>query len=284
MVETRLSEQQIAFFKTFGYLQFPGLMADCIDRIVEEFEGIWETHGKSHDGIAKVNLQPFADQSKYLSALLDEPRIHDIAASICGDDFNYLGGSGTLFVGDTLWHSGYYQILSPRIMFYLDRLTRDTGALRVIPGSHHHSDEFGEAIQCGILEGRSATLAAPGINWGVESPEVPAVALETEPGDVLVFDDNLKHASFGGSTRRRLFLMDISCRYPEDQIGELRGWIDANAKSWRTHIGARVHGEAMLRTAGRERWVHLEQVHANDGNYSDLLRKHKKAALEAARG
>ena len=41
MSETRLSEQQLNYFNTFGYLYFPGLMADCIDRIIEEFEVVW---------------------------------------------------------------------------------------------------------------------------------------------------------------------------------------------------------------------------------------------------
>ena len=29
----KLTEQQLSFFDTFGYLAFPGLMADCIDEI-----------------------------------------------------------------------------------------------------------------------------------------------------------------------------------------------------------------------------------------------------------
>ena len=33
-----LTDQQISFFETFGYLGFPGLMADRIDEIIREFE------------------------------------------------------------------------------------------------------------------------------------------------------------------------------------------------------------------------------------------------------
>ena len=50
MSETRLTQQQLNFFNTFGYLYFPGLMADCIDRIIEEFEAVWATHGGGHHG------------------------------------------------------------------------------------------------------------------------------------------------------------------------------------------------------------------------------------------
>ena len=33
-----LSKQQINVFNTFGYLNFPGLFADSIEKIIEEFE------------------------------------------------------------------------------------------------------------------------------------------------------------------------------------------------------------------------------------------------------
>jgi hypothetical protein len=36
-----LSEQQRAFFHAFGYLGFPGLLADRIDTSTEAFEDIW---------------------------------------------------------------------------------------------------------------------------------------------------------------------------------------------------------------------------------------------------
>ena len=43
-----LSEQQIRFFETFGYLGFPGLMADRIDEITEAFEAVWSERGGGH--------------------------------------------------------------------------------------------------------------------------------------------------------------------------------------------------------------------------------------------
>ena len=92
MSETRLTQQQLNFFNTFGYLYFPGLMADCIDRIIAEFEAVWAAHGgghhgKQHEGQARSCIVPFPDQSEYLSSLLDDPRIHDIAAEHFGRRF-----------------------------------------------------------------------------------------------------------------------------------------------------------------------------------------------------
>ena len=91
-------------------MQFPWLFADCIDEIIDEFEAVWERHGGGHDGTPhdgkrRSCLVPFIDQSDRLSALLDDPRIHDIAASILGDDFDYSGSDGNYYAGDTGWHS-----------------------------------------------------------------------------------------------------------------------------------------------------------------------------------
>ena len=37
--------------------------------------------------------------------------------------------------------------MSIKTAFYLDPVTRDTGCLRVIPGSHHVGDRFGDALE-----------------------------------------------------------------------------------------------------------------------------------------
>ena len=50
MSDIRLTEQQMAHFETFGYLGFPGLLADRADRIIQEFETLWARHGGGHDG------------------------------------------------------------------------------------------------------------------------------------------------------------------------------------------------------------------------------------------
>src|SRR5215207_6371781 len=139
MTSTYLTDQQLAFFETFGFLSFPGLLADRIQQIIDEFEAIWAANGgghngTAHDGTARSCSVQFIDQSVYLSTLLDDPHIHNSAASLLGNDFNYMGSDGNFYVGDTNWHSdGYGGRGGPRhikIAFYLEPLTRETGALR----------------------------------------------------------------------------------------------------------------------------------------------------------
>ena len=75
------------------------------------------------------------DHSERLCTLLDDARVLGIAGAILGDDFNYAGGDGDFWVGDTPWHpdGNYPDLFAIKFAFYLDPLTRDTGCLRVLP-------------------------------------------------------------------------------------------------------------------------------------------------------
>ena len=46
----QLSEQQVRFFETFGYLSFPGAFADEAEAISEEFERVWAERGAATGG------------------------------------------------------------------------------------------------------------------------------------------------------------------------------------------------------------------------------------------
>lgn len=278
---SRLTEQQLAQFETFGYLGFPGLLADRAAAISDAFEAVWAKHGGGHDGKphdekARSVIVQFLDQSEYLSTLPDDHRIHDIAASILGDNFNYLGSDVNFYVGDTPWHSDGYGgrggLRHIKIAFYLDPLTRDTGALRVIPGSHKVGDPWADQLERDVPQ--SAEV------WGIPGNQGPAQALETQPGDVVMFNHDTKHSAWGGSTRRRMFTMNCCQRYPEDKIADLREYIGHGSR----FFIERAYDETIVRTASPERRVHLEQVLANDGHLAELSRKRRAEMAEPARG
>ena len=268
-----LSQDQLDFFDTFGYLGFPGLLKDCIDKIIEEFEDVWVKAGRTHDGVTRSALVPLPDKSEYLSSLLDDPRIHDIASSICGEDFNYYSGDGNYYVGDTGWHSdGYNQrpVKSIKIAFYLDPVTTNSGALRVIPGSHRNIDSFGDLLESHLTSDI----------FGMTGDQIPAVALESNPGDVLVFNHRIKHSSWGGSNRRRMFTMNFSERYPDHLIPDLKDFLAGEAR----FFIERQHGPAMIKTATPERMHHLEQVRENDTHMADVVKKMKEAGKSSSQG
>ena len=67
-----------------------------------------------------------------------------------GSSGDATSGDGNLYAGDTHWHSDGYgtrPVLSIKMAFYLDRVTRETGALRVIPGSHRVGEPFGDVVE-----------------------------------------------------------------------------------------------------------------------------------------
>lgn len=281
MADLRLTDEQLRFFETFGFLAFPGMLRDSIDEIIDAFEEVWARrggghHGTPHDGERRSCIVPFIDQHARLCALLDDERIHGVLCSLLGDDFNYMGSDGNYYAGDTQWHSdgyggrgGYRHV---KIALYLDPLTRDSGCLRVIPGSHRLGEGFAEDLQAHIRDSQA--------HWGIDGASVPALALETTPGDVVLFNHDCKHAAFGGSSRRRMFTINCAQRYAEADLPVLRDYIAGAARFWIE----RAYGEAMVATAGPQRQVHLEQVRANDDHLAELAAKARAEMAEPSRG
>ena len=210
------------------------------------------------------------DQHEYLCGLLDDPRIEGIGSALLGADFNYTGSDGNYYVGDTRWHSDGYRAkkyMSLKMALYLDPVTRDTGCLRVVPGSHRFGDAFAEALE--EVSRRTREESTVEDWWGVPGSGVPAFPLESEPGDLVVFNHCLKHGSWGGSTRRRMFTINMQQRHAEEDLDALREDIAASARFW----VERAYGEVMVRTAAPARMRHLEQRLANDGHLAALSRK-----------
>jgi len=266
MTNFELSNQQKSFFETFGFLHLPGILADDIAWITSEFEAIFEARRADHDGKTRMMLVPFVDQSERLCTLIDHPTILAIAKGILGNDFNYAAGDGNYYVGDTQWHSDGFHTVGKfiKIAFYLDEVTRDTGCLRVIPGTHRTDFPDWDALKAG-----NCTEL-----WGIEGRDVPAVALETKPGDLAVFNHNIMHASFGGSHRRRMFTLNLCahCETPEE-IEDLKTYITFHSFFLIDHM----HSDIMRGTASPERWTHLQQVMENEGHLAEETRKKREA-------
>src|SRR5262249_11099144 len=132
-----------------GFVCLRGLFADSIAEITDEFESVWARVGaqRPHDGTKRSIYMPFIDQSELLSRLIDDPRLHDVATAVLGEDFNYVGCDGNFSVGDTGWHhDGREQLRFIRFFFYLDPLDAASGALRVIPGTHKLGDAFADGV------------------------------------------------------------------------------------------------------------------------------------------
>jgi len=268
-----LSQQQRDFFETFGYLVLPGLVSEEVGWITEEFEAVFTQRGVVHDGSKRSVVVPFIDQREKLSTLLDNPKIEGLISSLLGADFNYLGGDGNYYTGDTQWHSDGWHDISKylKVALYLDPVSANSGCLRVIPGTHK--------IDVKDWTARKARNSQE--LWGIAQSQVPAIPLESKPGDVVAFNHNLMHASFGGNTRRRMFTLNACQRARnEAEIEDLERFIAGGARFWIDHT----HSDIMRNTASPQRMVHLEQVIAHEGHLPALSAKARAEAAEPARG
>lgn len=247
------SAQQRSFFDTFGYLHLPGALVDETVWIRAEFESVFSASGIEHDGSARSFIGRFVDASERLCTLVDHPVVQGVLEGLLGADANYLGSDGNYYTGDTGWHpDGDHRVGTYlKIAMYLEPLDGGNGALRVIPGSHRVDSLDWEARQAGQSE----------VVWGMSGNVVPAVALESRPGDLVIFNHNIMHSSWGGSGKRPMFTMNWGAQATTDaETAELQMYM-------RDHMGGfseRAYGTTMLATAGPERMRHLKQVLANE--------------------
>ena len=275
-----LTPAQQKFFDTFGFLSLPGLLSDVIGEVTDAFEEVWAQrggghHGQEHDGERRSCIVPFIDQHPRLCALLDDERIDGLLCDLLGDDFNYAGSDGNYYAGDTRWHSDGFKQMEHRFLkvaFYLDELDADTGCLRVIPGSHRAQDVYSETLQKHVGQIEET--------WGVDGRQVPALALTTTPGDIAVFNHNLKHAAFGGSGRRRMFTINCTQRFADDDLPMWRDYIAGGARFW----SDRMYGETMVSSASERRMIHLAQGMEHDGHLAALAAKAREEMTEPSRG
>ena len=234
-----LSRGQKQFFDDFGYLVLPGLMRDEVSWIVEEFESVFEKAGIVHDGTSRTSLGSFIERSERLCALLDNARVDGLLTGLLGEDYNYLGSGGEMYVGDSLWHPDCHgdPVVQIKWAMYLDPLSRDTGALRLVPGSHRQGWQ-------GNLDTRAL--------WDIGMEEVPCVVPDNQPGDVIVFNQMTLHNALGGGNRRRMLniLACSACRTETERTFLMRR-LPASRAELRWDI---MRGTA---TVGRMR--HLEQ-------------------------
>ncbi len=146
-------------------------------------------------------------------SLLD--RLAQPAAKLLGGPVLPVRAKGVRYAGATSWHSddSGYGVQSVGFAAYLDPLGGESGALRVLPGSHR--SELGGALAGYVAGCQTGLTEQTREAWILSLPSVP---IHTEPGDIIAFDERLYHASVGGRNRRQWrvdFVLDA--RAPEEE-------------------------------------------------------------------
>ncbi|OCC10561.1 phytanoyl-CoA dioxygenase family protein [Streptomyces sp. PTY087I2] len=199
------SDQDLAFFRTYGYLRLPGLLsAETVDRLREEVVGNLSRAYRMPDAPASeatgydgFYLPLMGAASPVSRALTSDPVLLGLAERLLESPVVPKPPKGVRYRDTSPWHrdSGDPHLEAVKLVCYLEPLTGADGALRVLPGSHR--PEFSAAAD----RYRKTVAAASPVDEEREARVWPGVVLDTVPGDVLVFDVHLWHASLFGRDR-----------------------------------------------------------------------------------
>jgi len=235
----KLTDQHKRFFDDFGYIFLPGLMAQEVDWIIEEYERAFADSRIEHDGTKRSSLGKIVERNERFFDLLDNPKVVSLLSGLLGDNYNYLGSGADMYVGDSMWHPDCHDapVVQLKWAMYLDPLTRDSGALRIVPGSQKQR-----------WVGNLDTEAL----WGISDEEVPCAAPDNIPGDVMVFNQSTLHNSLKGGNRRRM-LNIVACAHCEtnEEMEFLRRRLPGKKDD--------LMWDRLVETAGDERMKHLRQ-------------------------
>ena len=213
----QLTDAHDRYFNTFGYLRLRGWLADVIEDVRAGFDAIVDREalevvacrefmdGSMHRAESHARLlvpDPLAS-GQPLHWLLEDGRLLDLARYLLGPETSCTISCANLYNCNVHWHDD--AIVKPaegrnlHTLIYLDPLDGCSGALRVIPGSHHRGP-FAQTLRRELAGAEEPLPEA----FGVRADEVPAVVLDVVPGDLILIDFDLLHASFHGGVGRRM--------------------------------------------------------------------------------
>jgi hypothetical protein len=211
-----LTTAQADHFATFGFVVLRGFLADRAAALRAEVDAaILDAYAATYDervidGISGHYL-PMAARRTPVSASLvcDDPRFPGAAQQLLGGPVIPECPEGVLYFAEAGWHDddgiGVHGV---KFAAYFDKLTAATGALRLVPGSHH--PEQGARL----VAYRNRQLPIRGdADAAAYHASMPGCAAGTAPGNVIAFDLHTWHASFGG--RDRLAWTAVYQRCPE---------------------------------------------------------------------
>lgn len=184
-----------AQLRIFGFARLPGVAKNHVTALERAFAELME----SPDGgvpMERITRFDVTDAVPDLVELAEAEPLRSVREAYFGRDSHVISSDANVLVGDSYWHSdGFYETPFLRFVLYLEPLGSESGALRFLPGSHRIDNGWvGEPTRDVIKH--EANLGRPGA-------DVPAEAVDSEPGDVIVFDTSVLHSAWKGTLRRQ---------------------------------------------------------------------------------
>ena len=260
-----LTEQQVTFFNTFGYIILRKVFSEKELAIInDEFDTLLKfiQHERADGETPKhFNWSNLGPETPFLSMLPEDPRICETAEQLFGEDAVAVSSNSNRRVGDTRWHTDKTHPHSHGMKFaaYLQPLDASNGAFRVIPGSH--KKPFNNNIK----------------KIEMDNPEtsVPFYACGSAPGDIVLFNIATWHSSWGGSYDRRMCTMDFykNPRTPEEE----EGVYDQVKVDKKVYANVRTYGPGF-----HPHWLANPQNNPRRQRWIDWLRKYGFVESDAA--
>ncbi len=231
------TQEHVNLFDTFGFVKLPGYFKDEVKWIGHEFDRMMaEKYGQLLKNRPYFYPQ-FADSSAKLTALLENPKVVDLAQKFCGENYIYKGSDGNMFVEGSPWHRDYLvRTKSMKMLVYLEHNKMDGGPFCAIPGSHFVDDTFSSYLTAALTWPEPPVLGGfdekrrfgMGNNPKIigQNENIPYVKVDSRPGDVIIFNHNLVHCVNApiSAKQRRLFGLHFCAdlrSQPQIQNGEL---------------------------------------------------------------
>ena len=214
-----LNNEQIAHFDTFGFVFIRNMLSETeINELSLYSQEIFNDH-KKNTGENYAQLQPFFELNSKMDKFVVDKRIFDSVNRLLGDGFLWIGSEGNITTkSEHGWHpdrTGTENEVNYRrlkVMFYLDQTTREKGCLRVIPGSQNYQmhTDIRNGTDAPPDSGKDADYI-----YGIKGRDFPAYFVESNPGDVLFFNQCLWHSVYNGFPGRRYLALKFTAK-PEN--------------------------------------------------------------------
>jgi len=226
-----LTQNQISCFDTFGFIHLKQLFTAAeTAEIIAAAEDLWtEELGREPLWEEELGLAPFVERHPKLTAyLLEDDRLYQAFVQLMGQDFIWSGSEGNCGFKEGHkahhWHAdrpGPFELdyLRIKVMLYLEPMRKDQGAFRVMPGSHRLP------LHAKLQSFQQSHSQKDPTFFGMDGADVPCYAVETEPGDAVIFNHSLFHSVYGKTGKRRYIAMKFAARpTSQDHLASLQQW------------------------------------------------------------
>lgn len=209
-----LTKEQYQHFQAFGFVVLRDFFSkEEIETASLEFETALDAvyADDPFDGSKRHSAILTGENTPFFANLPEKSNLYEIAEQLYGDCFP-ITSDANRYVGDSAWHPDHYidsekDCYGIKFAYYLDPVDSESGALRVIPGSHRNP--YWTDLDTEV-KAREAEIR-----------DLPSHVCSSQPGDLVGFDVRLWHASCGGAAGRRMCTVVYykSPETPEEEKG-----------------------------------------------------------------